>query len=382
MTGLIRRGVRGASQSGGFHRHARRMGFRVLMAALVAASVGLTAVGPISAAAPTPIYLLSAQCPSPIKYGDYNSGCVAELQRLLNELGYGLTVDGDFGPLTRTAVMAFQAAHPPLEVDGLVGPKTKPALYAAVAALHAPTPRPTAVPTAKPTATRPGASPRPTMVLPIVATPKPTATARRTSSLPFVQPSDSGYVAYLRALEVERAAQLVRAAQARREAFLQLALNEAALGVKENPGTSGYPSADKYFFGKLTKTPHWCAIFVSWVAEQTGTASHRGAYTPDWVRAATPDGPGKDALLPKKDPRLSITNSPQPGDLVLFDWVGQHDRIEHMGIIKTFSSAASFETVEGNTSDPNKVFGEGVYIKNRASQNSYTKRVVFIHITF
>ena len=34
-------------------------------------------------------------------------------------------IDGDFGPKTETAVKWFQTNHPPLVVDGIVGPKTQ-----------------------------------------------------------------------------------------------------------------------------------------------------------------------------------------------------------------------------------------------------------------
>lgn len=49
---------------------------------------------------------------------------VTRLQQLLNEIGKaGLAVDGDFGPQTQNAVMAFQAGEG-LQPDGIVGPKT------------------------------------------------------------------------------------------------------------------------------------------------------------------------------------------------------------------------------------------------------------------
>lgn len=52
---------------------------------------------------------------------------VVLLQRLLNQLGAGLTVDGDFGPLTREKVANFQQTHS-LTADGIVGPVTWGAL--------------------------------------------------------------------------------------------------------------------------------------------------------------------------------------------------------------------------------------------------------------
>ncbi|MEH1989111.1 MULTISPECIES: peptidoglycan-binding domain-containing protein [unclassified Nostoc] len=52
---------------------------------------------------------------------------VIVLQRLLVSNGYPIGVDGDFGPLTETAVMAFQNQQN-LRVDGMVGQRTWRAL--------------------------------------------------------------------------------------------------------------------------------------------------------------------------------------------------------------------------------------------------------------
>ena len=48
-------------------------------------------------------------------------------QRLLNETGFALTVDGQYGPNTRSAVTSFQLAHD-LAADGILGPNTWAAL--------------------------------------------------------------------------------------------------------------------------------------------------------------------------------------------------------------------------------------------------------------
>ena len=52
---------------------------------------------------------------------------VTKLQQALNSKGFTLTVDGEFGPNTETAVKQFQQASN-LEVDGIVGPATWRAL--------------------------------------------------------------------------------------------------------------------------------------------------------------------------------------------------------------------------------------------------------------
>lgn len=86
---------------------------------------------------PAPIDLRLPSCPIDISQGQV-SGCVTELQDLLNSAGAHIGVDGHFGPGTLAAVQAYQRAHG-LSADGIVGPATRAALYG-----RTPTPSPAA----------------------------------------------------------------------------------------------------------------------------------------------------------------------------------------------------------------------------------------------
>ena len=75
--------------------------------------------------------------PDTVKKGSKGNG-VRLLQEILKSFGYPPydpgPVDGDFGPLTETAVKEVQGAFVdfdgnPLVVDGVVGPKTWAALW-------------------------------------------------------------------------------------------------------------------------------------------------------------------------------------------------------------------------------------------------------------
>ncbi|MET9561766.1 peptidoglycan-binding protein [Streptomyces tauricus] len=241
--------------------------------------------------APAPINLNSASCPSEIVQGQ-RSGCVTELQSLLNHHGADLAVDGDFGPLTGSAVRDFQAEKG-LTVDGQAGSNTKAALYGAVT---------------------PPSSP----------------------------PPGGGYAKILDVAEAE-AGTVEGSARA----------NSYGSSVGLSLSTSNYA---------------WCATFVSWVAKQTGASSYRNSYVSGWVKQARAG-----------NYHLSVTTSPQPGDIVAFDWDGGSDFTggnEHIGIVRTVSGS-SFTTVEGNTGNPNGD-NDGVYVRSRATSSGYD--VVFIRV--
>ena len=140
----------------------RALAYLVLAALIIAAIVLAAAVidlnaevQRVSALTPTPLPTYgsvfqvtpdpSAPTAEPVIRSGSTGEAVTKLQTRLQELGYYTgTVDGQFGPGTRTAVTAFQQQNG-LTADGIVGAETSEALYADTAK-PAVTPEPTATP--------------------------------------------------------------------------------------------------------------------------------------------------------------------------------------------------------------------------------------------
>ncbi|MDX2592793.1 peptidoglycan-binding protein [Streptomyces sp. WI03-4A] len=327
----------------------------------------------------TALDLRSASCPANIVEGQ-SGGCVATLQALLNGKGQHLDVDGQFGPLTLTAVKSFQASAG-LSVDGEVGPNTKTALYSNIS-----------------TGGGSGA---------------PAPINLNSSSCPgnIVKGQRSGCVTELQSLLNHHGADLavdgdfgpatdsaVRDFQAEKGLSVdgqvgpntKAALYGAVTPPSSPPPGGGYGkildvaaaevgtvegSARANSYGSAvglslsTSNYAWCATFVSWVAKQTGASSYRNTYVSGWVKQARAG-----------NYHLSVTTSPQPGDIVAFDWNGGNDYTgghEHIGIVRTVSGGSGFTTVEGNTGNPNGG-SDGVYVKNRSMNSGYD--VLFIRV--
>ncbi len=157
---------------------------------------------------------------------------VFELQRRLEELGYGPgPIDGIFGPRTEAAVRAFQR-DAGLVADGIVGPRTR-------AALEAPQCR---------TTTRP---------------------KRRPVRRPVRQAAGGAGEPRWMAI-------------ARRE----ICTREARAGQPPNARIVEYHQSTS-LRAQDDRTP-WCAAFVSWVLEQAGIRSTRSARAKsylDWGHA-------------------------------------------------------------------------------------------------
>lgn len=84
--------------------------------------IGLTA--PVATATTTTLATAASSCSSTTLKQGARGSCVKELQTALNKAGHSAgSVDGSFGPKTRSAVIGFQKKHG-LSVDGVVGPQT------------------------------------------------------------------------------------------------------------------------------------------------------------------------------------------------------------------------------------------------------------------
>ncbi|MEO6699992.1 MAG: peptidoglycan-binding protein [Jatrophihabitantaceae bacterium] len=92
---------------------------------LATALAGLTlALSPVAdAASPAATTTAGTLCSTTLQEGSTGS-CVVSLQQRLNQLGATLTVDGNFGPATKNAVLAFQGRSS-IGFDGVVGPTTQ-----------------------------------------------------------------------------------------------------------------------------------------------------------------------------------------------------------------------------------------------------------------
>jgi CHAP domain len=142
---------------------------------------------------------------------------------------------------------------------------------------------------------------------------------------------------------------------------------QSQLGVKESPANS---NKCKYtsWYGMVGP---WCAMFVTWCdlnspapSGNTFKKGSRYAYVP-YVLA--------DARLGYYG--LSVTSSPKPGDLVLYDWSwdGEYD---HIGIFESGSSS-SWQAIEGNTSLNNNSNGGEVMRRSRSKSDA---SVVFVRV--
>ena len=140
-----------------------------------------------------------------VSYGSQGSS-VTELQKLLNNNGYGLTVDGIYGAQTQAAVKDYQQKNG-LTVDGIVGTNTWSALTAANTAQPAPSAGTTATNTTTATTANTAAT---GSYEPFKVSDSTAAADQKRQDLAAQKPSDFSYDAYQKSDLVTQAEALLQ----------------------------------------------------------------------------------------------------------------------------------------------------------------------------
>lgn len=124
-----------------------------------------------------------------------------------------------------------------------------------------------------------------------------------------------------------------------------IAVAENEIGVKESPKNSNKTKYGKWFG---LDGVAWCGIFVSWVYAEAGFQLPRIGFLKGFAGCQT-------AVEYFRKHKL-ITENPEAGDIVFFDW-NKDGRYDHTGIFVKKIDDETFETIEGNTSLNNQSNG-------------------------
>lgn len=127
---------------------------------------------------------------------------------------------------------------------------------------------------------------------------------------------------------------------------------ESQIGYKESPRGSNNTKYGRWY--GMNFEP-WCAIFLSWVANECGELEAVGgkfAYCPYWVNH-----------FKKKGQWLDRSEKPRPGDIIFFS---NGSRACHVGLVKERLGTDYVMTIEGNTSTSNNDNGGAVMRRKRA----------------
>ena len=158
--------------------------------------------------------------------------------------------------------------------------------------------------------------------------------------------------------------------KAARELALQRAIGQ--LGVKESP-----PESNKVrytdWYGMVGP---WCAMFCTWCYYASGGP---GSPSFDRNQARYPYVPYVLSDAQNGRYGLSVTNTPKPGDLVLYDWNSPGGssgaEYDHIGFFEKWTGSHTFTALEGNTSTSNNSNGGEVMRRNRDVNGQATRFV-------
>lgn len=126
---------------------------------------------------------------------------------------------------------------------------------------------------------------------------------------------------------------------------------ESQIGYKESPAGSNNTKYGKWY--GMNYEP-WCAMFVSWCANEIGESKNVGkfAYCPYWVD-----------WFKERGQWLDRSEKPRPGDIIFFS---NGKRACHVGIVKERLGTDYVQTIEGNTSASSDDNGGAVMERKRA----------------
>ena len=137
-------------------------------------------------------------------------------------------------------------------------------------------------------------------------------------------------------------------------------LNEARsfLGYKEQndpkTGTPGWTRFGQWYLPSFSHAP-WCDMFLSYcaAASNNGDVIGKFAYTV-----------AHEAWFAK---RGQVSMTPLIGDLAFFDWPGQGESIDHVGVVERVVDSRTIITIEGNTGSGQAGSpSDGVYRRTRS----------------
>lgn len=145
--------------------------------------------------------------------------------------------------------------------------------------------------------------------------------------------------------------------------LLSVAMKE--IGTVELPPNSNETKYGKWFG---LNGVAWCGIFVSWCYAMAGYKLPKIGFTNGFAGCQT-------AVKYFKDNDL-IVKTPEPGDIVFYDWNGDL-RYDHTGIFIKDIDGKSFRAVEGNTSFSNQSNGGQVMERQRKYESAIFARPKF-----
>lgn len=139
-----------------------------------------------------------------------------------------------------------------------------------------------------------------------------------------------------------------------------IAVAAAEIGYKEYQGNN-----NKYGVWYGMNNQPWCAMFVSWCADQVGALGNNNKSGIIPRTAWVPDYQTYYIKLGRYKPKGSYT--PCPGDIIIY---GSNS---HVGLVESCVGGKVI-TIEGNTSaNGNSSNGDGVYRRTRSLTDSWIK---------